>query len=144
MIMHMYMSQVYTAHTNKHTHIYIYIYIYASTFVDKYCRIMCIHKHIYAWINKIHTFAQYIHKNDTPQTSIYPPPYSTVAASTCRIIVSFNEPLHPKVRTSIYIHTYIHTYGIHTYIRHTYIHTYGIHTYIHTYVYTYIHTLISQ
>ena len=33
------------------------------------------------------------------------------------------------------MHTYIHTYNIHT----TYIHTY-IHTYIYTYTYTYTHT----
>ncbi len=103
-------------HTQTNTRIYIYIYI--GTFVDEYCRIMCIHKHICmdkqnTYICSIYTQKRHstdvylssavlhsggVHvpinilniytKTHTPQTSIYPPPYSTVAASTCRLIYS--------------------------------------------------------
>ena len=44
-------------------------------------------------------------------------------------------------RREAYIHTFIHTYIVHTYMQ-TYIHTLLIHTYIHLYIHTY--SLIRQ
>ena len=100
------------------------------------------HTYLHTYIHTYSTYSTYIHTYLCKLMNLlwWTSRFTSDFMYTIRLSLLYFSENIPRSANSAFIHTYIHIYYIHTYIR--YIHTYILHTYMHTYIHKYIHTYI--